>query len=180
MPVPYRRPAPTTVQSSIGYVKVIRTDGAKALLGALLLLDSRGRPLEFVYNRLETPGGFLWPQEQVNAAGITALCHSLFDATTRAPELLLAESDLGSRAFCADLLAPTVPFGLLGGPSDDGSVDWVWVNSAPTAGMTAYGLVEELRVRAGLLEPFARAVQGLREVYPGEPWPDRADDPTQA
>ncbi len=160
MPIPYRKPPAVTIQTAIAYLSVGRAqDGS--FIGALLLTDTQGRPIEFVHNRVEAPRGFMWPQDQVRAAAVTALCHSLFDACARPPELMLAEADLGSVDFCRDALGPTVPFALLS------SGDWVWVGRPPAPGAKAHSLAEALRSRADHLEPFSRIRAGLREVYPG-------------
>ncbi|MBM3495694.1 MAG: hypothetical protein FJX72_15425 [Armatimonadetes bacterium] len=163
MPVPYRRAPAVTVQIAIAYLAVVRSPGG-AYLGAILLTDARGRPIEFVHNRIEAPRGFMWPEDQVRASALTAMCHSLFEACTRDPALLLAEADLGSPDFCREALAPSVPFALLGAD------DWVWVGRPPAPGIEAHSLAEELRSRSDPLEPFSRIRIGLREVYPGERW----------
>ena len=172
MPVPYRRSATATAQRAVAYVKVVRSPSGRAVLGALLLLDARGRPLEFVHNRVETPTGFLWPEAQVDEAATTAICHSLFDACTREPDLLLCEAALGSPEFCASSLAPTVPFGQVTPADRSAPAGVAWINDPPRRGMAAAGLAEELQARSLLTEPFERAVSGLREVYPEESWPE--------
>lgn len=171
MPIPYRRLAPTAAQTTIAYLSVVRaSDGS--YLGALLLTDAQGRPIEFVHNRVEAPRGFMWPANQVRASAVTALCHSLFEACTRQPALLLAEPSLGSADFCRESLGPTIPFALLS-PGD-----WVWVGRPPAPGADAHGLSESLRSRSDPLEPFARVRAGLREVYPDTRWDaDGADHP---
>lgn len=163
MPVPYRRPPAAVIQTAIAYLWAAKT-GSGAYVGAILMADALGRPIEFVHNRVEAPRGFLWPDDQVRAASLTALCHSLFDACSREPALLLASDDLGSPEFCRDSLGPTVPFALVS------SSDWVWVSRPPAPGIEAHGLAEELRTRGDPMEPFRRIQAGLREVYPGERW----------
>jgi len=163
MPIPYRHPPAARVQAAIAHLCVVRaSDGA--YLGAILLTDALGRPVEFVHNRVETPRGFMWPGDQVREAAVTALCHSLFDACAREPVLLLAEETLGPPDFCRDKLAPLTPFALLS-PSD-----WVWISRPPAPGTEAQSLAEELRARGDPLEPLARVQAGLREVYPDASW----------
>lgn len=171
MPIPYRRPPAFSVQTAVAYLCVVRaSDGA--YLGAILVTDVPGRPIEFIHNRIEAPRGFMWPREQVRASAVSALCHSLFDACERGPALLLAEDSLGTPDFCRDNLAPSIPFALVS-PGD-----WIWVSRPPAPQVEAHGLAEELRSRHDPLEPFTRVRAGLREVYPDQaPEANRADRP---
>ncbi|MCX6360400.1 MAG: hypothetical protein NT029_11350 [Armatimonadetes bacterium] len=164
MAVPYRRMAPTGRARCVAYLKVHRVAQGRVLFGALLLLDAYGHPQEFIHNRLSLPGGFLWPEERVLPAGLTALCHSLFDAPRVEPDLLLAETDLAGSGFRLQDLAPSVPFGIVGsGPG--GSPEVSWVNGTPGLGLPATQMVEDLAGRNLLVEPFERALQGLTEAY---------------
>lgn len=169
MSIPYRKPPVAASQAAIAYLSVQRArDGA--YIGAMLVTDLQGRPIEFLHNRVEAPRGFLWPAEQVRAAGVTALCHSLFDASARQPALLLAEDELGSVEFCRESLGALVPFALIH------TDDWIWVGRPPAPGAEAHGLAEALRARSDPLEPFTRIRAGLREVYPdGKSGPLHAD-----
>ena len=173
MPIPYRRLAPSGRPRTAAYLKVDRPAHVRLLYGALLLLDAHGHPLEFVHNRLVLPGGFLWPDERVLPAGLTALCHSLFDACRGEPDLLLAEAGLAEPAFLAQGLAPSVPFGIVG-PGQSACPEVAWVNGPPGAGMPAAQLVEELADHRLLAEPFQRARLGLTEAYGAEIGPAAA------
>ncbi|MBI5016773.1 MAG: hypothetical protein HZB55_14975 [Deltaproteobacteria bacterium] len=169
MAIPYRK-APRAADVGVAaYLDVVvRAGGAeRLLLGALLLMDGRGQPLEFVHNTLSAPTGFLWPDERVDVLGIAALGHSLFDACRREPDLLLCLPTLGPPTILHTELAPSIPFALI----PDGAEDleaWTWINAPPSAGMRAHALCEELCRRGLVREPFARLRKGLREVYGGE------------
>ena len=110
MPVPYRKLPRAAQEGVAAFVDVVRARTARQIVGALLLIDGRGQPLEFVHNVVDVPGGFLWPEDKVRAVGTTVLVHSLFDACQREPDLLVCRDTLGTPDFCRDELAPAIPF----------------------------------------------------------------------
>jgi hypothetical protein len=175
MPVPYKKRPRATREGCVAYLDVLALGPPTTFYAALLLLDSRGQPLEFVHNSLSTPSGFLWPEDRSREWATASLAHSLFDACRREPELLLCPSTLGTPEFCATELAPSLPCALLTPDEEEGTA-WTWVNDPPTPGMAAWTLTEELRRRGYLMEAFARLRRGLREVYPEAPWPEGRDD----
>jgi hypothetical protein len=146
-----------------------------AVAGALLLVDGRGRPVEFVHNRVEVPSGFLWPEDLVTGTATVALCHSLFEACKREPDLLLCLPALGSRDFCRIEIAPTIPFAQVVLGDKDKPASLAWLNDAPGPGMGAHALQEELMARNLVVEPFGRVLTGIREAYPEESWGGRPD-----
>jgi hypothetical protein len=148
----------------------------RRLIGALLLIDGRGQPLEFVHNVVSGPDGFLWPGDQVLRESMLALCQSLFDACKREPDLLVGSERIGTAEFCRTELAPAIPFALVVSTDAD-VIEWGWVNNPPTASMAASELAEEIKARGFSVEPFDRIRLGLREVYGDEPWPEVLDDP---
>jgi hypothetical protein len=146
------------------------------LLGALLLVDRRGRPLEFVHNRTDPPGGWMWPNELQVKACAAAIAHSLFDACRREPDLVLCKRTLGPNDFLRTQLAPSIPM-LVIWAAAEGEIHWEWVNDPPTPGMRSHALAPELESRGFLFEPFHRIVRGLRELYPTDLTRDDTDDP---
>lgn len=62
MPIPYRKVPRADEDGVAAFLDVVWLKAARTFHGGLLLLDSRGRPLEFVYNTLTAPTGFLWPE----------------------------------------------------------------------------------------------------------------------
>lgn len=179
MPVPYRKTPPTTGAGSAAYLDILWLRSARTFYGALLLMDGRGQPQEFVHNTLSAPAGFLWPEEQVRALGLVVLSHSLFDACRREPDLLVCRAALGSPEFCRTEIAPSIPFAQVAPGTGDAPVEWNWINDPPSAGMSAHRLAQELLRRGFALEPFARLREGLRELYPQAPW-EEVDDGTGA
>lgn len=176
MPVPYRKSPRSIATHSAAYLDVLWIRSEQTFYGALLLIDSRGQPLEFVHNTLSAPTGFLWPEEQVRVQGVAALSHSLFEACQREPEILVCNDSLGAPEFCRMELAPSIPFVQVVDTGDDSPVAWNWMNDPPTAGMAASSLSDELRVRGFALEPFSRIRQGLRELYPHAHWDEVTGD----
>jgi hypothetical protein len=175
MPVPYRKLPKAAHTGCAAYLDVLWLRSERTFYGALLLMDGRGQPLEFVHNALTAPGGFLWPEEQVRATGIAMLSHSLFEACQREPDLLICLATLGSPEFCRTELAPAIPFGQITPAHDEIPVEWGWINEPPSPGMRAHALYQELSQRGFALEPFERLHEGLRIAYSQAPWQE-ADD----
>lgn len=170
MPIPYRKTPRVVEEGCAAFLDVVWLRSAKTFYGAILLIDGRGQPLEFVHNTLSAPTGFLWPEEQVTTVGISALVHSLFEACRRDPDLLICLSTLGSPDFCKTELAPSIPFAQVSMGNHDSPDAWSWINDPPTQGMRAYMLHQELVRRGFVTEPFQRLRSGLREVYRDAPW----------
>jgi hypothetical protein len=179
MSVSYKKPSRLLEDSGVAYLDVLRLDTDGAFYGAVLLLDGRGLPLEFVHNRLVPPSGLLWTEPDVSRQAVIALSHSLFDACRREPDLLLCLPALGSPDFCRVEIAPVLPFAQVIPPQEDIPAGVVWVNEPPAAGMRGHLLYQELLRRDALFEPFERLRRGLGETYPQAPWlsEDRAAAP---
>ncbi|MCW5868783.1 MAG: hypothetical protein KIS61_16090, partial [Candidatus Eremiobacteraeota bacterium] len=135
-----------------------------------LLVDSQGGPLEFVYNSLAAPAGFLWPEAQVRRQGVPALVRTLFSGCRRDPDLLIASPDLGDPEFCRREMSPTIPFALAEPATDQAPAQWTWLNAPPTPPMRAYSLAHTLQRRGLASEPLERVRAGLREVFPYAAW----------
>lgn len=164
MPIPYRK-APRPDQEGVAaFLDVIDRQGS--FRAGLLLVDSRGRPLEFVHNSLAAPTGFLWPEPQVRRLAVTGLAHSLFEACRRDPDLLLCRSSLGDPDFFRSELAPSIPFASVQPAAGDLPQQFTWLNEPPGPGMRAHSLAQSLQQRGLVLEPFDRLAVGLGEVYP--------------
>lgn len=175
MSIPYRSPKVTPEDGCAAYLDVIPgQDGV--LLGALLLLDRRGRPLEFVHNRTDPPGGWMWPGELQIKACLAAVAHSLFDACRREPDLVVCKRTLGPNDYLRSELAPSIPMVVVWA-TGDGKIQREWVNDPPTPGMRSHALAPELESRGFLFEPFHRILRGLRVLYPTDLTRDETDDP---
>lgn len=175
MAVPYRKSHPSGEDGCAAYLSVEQC-GTGAILGALLVMDGRGRPLEFVHNRAEAAEHWMWAGGQRAEATISAIAHSLYDACRREPDLLVCRHSLGQIEFLRTEVAPSVPM-LIVSPNEDGEIERQWVNDPPTPGMRASTLAPQLDARGFLIEPFGRMKTGLRELYPGDFDEHEADDP---
>jgi hypothetical protein len=162
-----------------------RLDGA-CCLGALLIISARGEPLEFGYNRVRVPQPFLWRAADLRRYTDRRLTASLLSVCSQQPRLLLCLGDeIGVQLFGEDLQVE-VPVARVGGsPAPDRCVDpetgevlqvdeWdgphvAWQPAPPHPGSTARRLFEHLASHGLLLEPFERAVVGLREVFGPNP-----------
>jgi hypothetical protein len=176
MSVPYRKPSQTTSATCAAYLDIIRLRSERTFYGAILLIDRRGQPYEFVHNTLSSPAGFLWPEDQVRALGIVSLSHSLFDACRREPDLLVCRSTLGSPQFLREEIAPSIPFAQVAPGMSGEPAAWNWINDPPGVGMSAYLLSQELQQRGFVLEPFERLRKGLQELYPKAKWEEADGD----
>ena len=157
--------------------------------GALFIINARGEPLEFAYNRLELQHPTLWRSLDREQAAIRRLAITLFEAVTLAPALLVCQANVvdphifGASGFTLSIpivrLAMAVsPAGYVGSEAQETSemVDehgecheahLFWTPRPPEGPVAA--LFARLIERGLTLEPFARAQQGLVEVY-GDQW----------
>src|SRR5882724_8011498 len=78
MPVPYRKTPRAAETGCAAYLDVIWLPSVQTFYGALLFMDGKGQPLEFVHNTLPAPPDFLWPETRLRPIAIAALAHSLF------------------------------------------------------------------------------------------------------
>lgn len=187
MPIPYRDAGDLDELGTAGYLKIDPV-GAAGYLGALFLISPRGEPVEFTYNRIDTPHLFLWRPDDIRRHAVRQLATSIFDLCPRQPRLLLClAGDVGSELFRHDLelsvpvcrLAPAIaPAIAPATPNDDvDDVDGMdvvqaseplnlfWIPGRPPDESPEARLLRELTTRGLLLEPFERASAGLREVY---------------
>jgi hypothetical protein len=183
MPIPYRDADDLEELGTVAYLKIEPVPGGAGYLGALFLINARGEPIEFTYNRIDTPQTFLWRQEDLQRHASRKLTASLFSLCPRTPRLLLClAKEVGSELFCQDIqvslpvcrIAPaneTVP------ASDEETRDTLntsellqvfWFPGKPAEDAIELRLLNLLAARGLLLEPFERAATGLHEVYQGK------------
>src|SRR5262245_41648641 len=180
MPIPYRDADDLDELGTVGYLKIEPLAGGSGYLGALFLLNARGEPLEFTYNRIDTPQTFLWRQDDLRRHAARKLTASLFSLCPRTPRLLLClAKEVGSELFCQDIQV-SIPVCRLAhanevsSPSAAETMDTVsnpellhafWFPGKPAEDAIELRLLNLLAARGLLLEPFKRASLGLREVY---------------
>lgn len=180
MPIPYRDADEVEELGAAGFLKIEEGSSAAEFVAALFLVSARGEPLEFAYNRIETPNTFLWRQADLRRYVERKLTASLLQVCGRVPMLLLCMADeVGSELFCQDIHM-SVPVGRIGDPlkttahaagevqevlEEPPDVHVFWFPGGPTGESAERRLFDRLALHGLLLEPFQRASLGLREVY---------------
>jgi hypothetical protein len=149
-------------------------------VGGLLLIDARGEPIEFTYNRVGVKHRFLWRDRDLNVAVTRELLTSLLDTCPRAPSAIFClASEVEAQLLVEDIDIQR-PLARVAGETDtvgrssdeehervEGAtnVQLFWVRGRPSDATPAHRLVERLASRGLLLEPFERVLAGLREAY---------------
>lgn len=154
--------------------------------GALLFLNARGEPLEFVYNRIELLSGVLWRPADRERAAIRRLALTLFSASTLSPTLLLcrASSVPPHLLGAGGQIELEIPVGRIATAqeavgyagaeaqqsisapdADEDTEAEAHLFWSPAPQGQAAELFARLAERGLLLEPFERAALGLSEVY---------------
>ena len=180
MPIPYRDTEDLDELGAIGYLKIESIADGSGYLGALFLLNARGEPLEFTYNRIDTPNTFLWRQDDLRRHAARKLTVSLFSLCPRTPRVLLClATEVSSELFSQDIHVSIPVCRLAPGPDTvppvEGEVTDLmevtepvhafWFPGKPAEGSLESRLLQLVAQRGLLLEPFARASIGLQEVY---------------
>jgi len=180
MPIPYRDAEDLDELGTVAYLKIEPVASDTGYLGALFLINARGEPVEFTYNRIDTPTTFLWRQDDLRRHAARKLVASLFSLCPRTPRLLLClATEVGSELFCQDvqvsipvcrLALANEAFSASGAETTDllqtaEPVQVFWFPGRPAEDSVELKLLRLLTAHGLLLEPFARAAIGLREVY---------------
>ena len=183
MPIPYRDADDLDELGAVGYLKIEPVTDGSGYLGALFLLNARGEPLEFTYNRIDTPNTFLWRKEDLRRHAARKLTASLFSLCPRTPRLLLClAEEVGSELFTQEIQVSIPVCRLATGREALSAVDSetkdivqaaepvhaFWLPDKPGEGSIELRLLQLVAGRGLLLEPFERASIGLREVYRGQ------------
>jgi hypothetical protein len=180
MPIPYRDADDLEELGTVAYLKIEPAAGGSGYLGGLFLINARGEPVEFTYNRIDTPNTFLWRQDDLRRHAARKLTASLFSLCPRTPRLLLClAQEVGSELFCQDLqvsipvcrIAPANE--TVSSPSEETKdtlavsepIQVFWFPGKPAEDSLELRLLHLLATRGILREPFERASIGLREVY---------------
>ena len=182
MSIPYRDSDDLDELGAVGYLKIEPVTDGSGYLGALFLLNARGEPLEFTYNRIDTPNTFLWRQDDLRRHAARKLTASLFSLCPRTPRLLLCLArEVGSELFSQDIQV-SIPVCRLAHSQEalsavDGETQEVvhadepvhvfWFPGKPAEDSIELRLLQLVASRGLLMEPFERASIGLWEVYRG-------------
>lgn len=180
MPIPYRDADDLDELGTVAYLKIEPLPHDAGYLGALFLINARGEPVEFTYNRIDTPQAFLWRQEDLRRHAARKLTASLFSLCPRTPRLLLClAQEVSSELFCQDIqvsipVCRLAPANEVVSPAEVEACDTVptseplhafWFPGKPAEDAIELRLLHLLAARGMLLEPFTRASLGLQEVY---------------
>ncbi len=186
MPIPYRDADEVEEWGEAGFLKIESSSVGSGYLGALFLINARGEPVEFTYNRIEAPHTFLWRQDDIRRHAERRLTASLLAICPRIPRILLClAEEVGSDLFCRDIqlsipvcrIAPVIRATAYSGSETQDRIqaseamNLFWFPGKPLDDSIELRLLRELTSRGLLLEPFERASVGLREVYRREDGP---------
>jgi hypothetical protein len=181
MPIPFTDVEDFGELGSAAYLKLESSRDQACCLGALLVISARGEPLEFGYNRVRVPQSFLWREADLRRYVQRRLTASLLSVCSQQPRLLLyLAGEVDTPLFSQDLQleVPVARLAFPGPPTrrvdaatgevlDEAEVPphVVWQPGPPAVESLERQLFEHLTTHGLLLEPFERALKGLREVY---------------
>ncbi len=180
MPIPFRDLDNLHELGTAAFLKLARNPEGTVWFGALFLVNARGEPLEFTFNRVDVPSSPLWRSADVRRQAERSLAISLLSICPRVPRLLLAlAAEVSGELFCREIrlslpvcriatILETTPYLAeerreLAEASEP--MHLFWFPDRPPEGSQELRLLKELAVRRLLVEPFDRALAGLREVY---------------
>lgn len=177
MPIPYRDDDDLERLGSAAFLHI--APESHGYRGALFLIDARGEPMEFAYNRIEVLQRFLWRDDQLRRHACRRLATTLFEICPRVPTLLLCRAEeVDPEVFLEDVHL-SLPVARIADESavvgqaaleereafSSGSLQLFWAGAPPAQDGTERSLLDELAKRGLVTEPFERAAIGLTEVY---------------
>lgn len=181
MPIPFQDVDQVDGLGSAGYLKLERSPDSTCTLGALFVLNARGEPLEFAYNRVVVADHFLWRPPDLCRYVERRLTTSLLSVCSHHPRLLLClASEVDAALFFQDVRVelPVVRIGDVPQPrrrvepetgevldEEVGLIEVAWLPAPPNEESIERRLFDYLSTHGLLHEPFDRAAVGLREVY---------------
>jgi len=183
MPVPFRDAEDIDQLGAAAYLKIDTDSGGQVRRGALFFINARGEPLEFTYSRVEAPNTFLWRKEDLRSYANRKLVTSLLGTATKTPTLVICLADeVPHELFCNQIhlsvpvcrLASSLKATAHSSQETEATIDTAeplhvfWFPGQPPTGSIEGNLLTSLASRGLLLEPFQRALIGLREVFPDD------------
>jgi len=157
------------------FLRIGRIANPSGYAGGLLTVNARGEPLEFTYNRIETPQSSLWRANDLRRTAVKQLAVSLLETVSQPAEVVLClarQSMVDLFRFDIELAAPICVVPGLPETADSESdapalaIEVLnWLPDEPPSTSVPRRLVAELERRGLLLEPFERAGAGLHEVF---------------
>lgn len=177
MPIPFNDLAEDSDLGLAAFLRFEEEPNRRGMRGALFLVTSRGVPVEFSFTRIDVAASFLWRAGDARRHAIANLSKVLFEACSRQPDLILALADeVAPQVFTEDLHVgiPICRVSSLGANTHattevsenlSDTPGLFWVDEQPDAGSSTCQLLEALRLRQLLTEPFERASVGLEEAF---------------
>ncbi len=104
MPVPFRDRDDLESLGTAAFLKLEAKTNPPGFRAALFQVNARGEPVEFTYNRVETPSGFLWRPADSRRAAARLLVKSLLAMCPRAPRVIFCLADeMPAEVFTEDI-----------------------------------------------------------------------------
>jgi hypothetical protein len=180
MSIPYRDQDQLEDLGTAAFLCIEPSVDPLGLRGALFLINARGEPMEFTYNRVETPSTFLWRPMDIRRAAVRRLTASLLTMCPRVPRLILCRAVAVPAETFSEDLAVDVPVCRVAvsleevgreqreaaeTTGDGAPVHLFWYPVPPAEDTAERLLIRELVLHGLLTEPFERASLGLDELY---------------
>ncbi len=180
MPIPYRDQDDLEALGTAAFLRLEAKTEPPGYRGALFQINARGEPVEFTYNRVETPSTFLWRPADVRRAAARRLTASLLTLCPRIPRLIfcLAEetpAELFTQDITVALPVARIARSLEAMTSaslevtettdQEEPLHLFWYPDPPAADTAERALTDQLIRHGLLLEPFERASAGLDELF---------------
>ncbi|MCI0563868.1 MAG: hypothetical protein MN733_35795 [Nitrososphaera sp.] len=177
MPIPFNDLADDSDLGLAGFLRFQEESDGKGIRAALFIITSRGAPIEFSFTRIGIAPSFLWREGDAARHAVTTLSKAMFEASSKKPSLILAlAEEVAPQVFTEDLEV-RVPICRVSSLSTTvhataeipeiltDTINLFWVGDRPAADSQCRQLLEALRVRKLLTEPFDRAAVGLQEAF---------------
>ncbi|HZK67112.1 MAG TPA: hypothetical protein VFD42_06155 [Chloroflexota bacterium] len=180
MPIPFRDLDSSRELGPAAFLRLAHDPEGADWFGALFLVNARGEPLEFTFNRADLPSSPLWREADARRQLVRSLILSLLSACPRIPRLLLClASEVSGDLFTREIQL-SLPVCRLASARETSAylveerkesleaadpVQLFWFPDRPPDGSPEQLLLQELTAGGLLFEPFDRALAGLREVY---------------
>lgn len=180
MAIPFREDEDVDHLGLAAFLRIVPSGDRDGFLGALFLVNARGEPGEFSYNRLDVVQRFLWRADDLRRHVARRLATSLFEVCPRIPSVILVlAAEAPAELFTEDVVVdvPTIRVAeqssVIGQSASETRevvegqmpLQIFWHGAAPDGEGVAHSLVQRLAAAGLLLEPFDRAATGLQEVY---------------
>ncbi len=186
MPIPFQDQEDLDGLGTAAFLLLEASTEPVGYRGGLFQINARGEPVEFTYNRVETPNTFLWRPADIRRAALRRLTASLFTLCPRIPRLIFCLASQTPPELLTQDITAALPVGRIAralevavppevaeSTDDQEAPHLFWYPDPPADDTPERALVQALIRRGLLLEPFERASSGLNELF-GEADPGRA------